>query len=260
MTTLLEDEQRRGDGRDRGAIMVTYAAPPEDSVKKYIEDNLELTGIKERNVDCPVIIGHPLFQEGISEQGADGLLPKIGIEWVRDVRTEFIGLSEEHFKNTEEFRNYLDELSQKPDSKRMPSVNTIDQIYKSKFLQVFKWKVESEVVISGFASGNAGRKVSHWLYESVDMLMTLLANDFPYLYQGATAILSDSSEPNISSNDFGLPVFGFEVKVYISQIRQTYRTKPDYLFKSPKKIDFHAENSRSEINFNSFDQGNFNTR
>jgi len=260
MTTILEDQKRRSDGRDKGAILVTYAAPPETAVINYLKDNINLTGLQDRQIDCPVIQGHPLFQEGISEAGFDSMFPKVGVEWVRDHRTEFLGMSEGHFKNNEDFRNKLNHVSQQFEKYRMPPQRIFDEFMKAKNFQKFSWKVNSEIVICGFDAGNIGRKNAHWIYEVIDGLLPLLANDLPHIYQGVAVTLSEDAEPSLSSTDFARPVFGFEVKLFISQIKTVFRTKPDFLFGKIKKIDVHLEKSRTELNLNSFDKGNFDNR
>lgn len=247
MTDLKDEHLRRNDGRDKGAILVTYAAPPEETVKSFVETNLPLTGINDRNIDIPVIFGHPMFQEGISSDGIDGLLPKIGVEWARDSRTDYLGLNERHFKSNDDFLEFLNTFSQRPDTRRMPSNQFLQRFAEAKYLQQFQHTVKSEVLITGFASGPTGRKVAQWMYEAVDGIVSLMAHDFPILYPGLGVFISENSETNLSSSDFGLPIFGFEVKVILTQVRTTFRTKPHYLFPETSNFEVHFKDSKTRF-------------
>lgn len=250
MTTLPEEEIRRSTGIDKGAILTVYSAPPEETVKSYIETNLPLTGIQERNIDIPVIYGHPMFQEGISTNGIDGLLPKIGVEWSRDQRVDYLGTNERHFKTEKEFFDFLNSFSKKPDTRRMPSDLFLQRFAEAKYLQLFQHTVRSEVLITGFASGLVGRKVSQWMYEAIDGMLSLMVHDFPILYPGLGMMISEDSETNLSSNDFAVPVFGFEIKVQLTQVRTTFRTKPSFLFPATKSFDVHLKDSKTRLNGN----------
>jgi hypothetical protein len=247
MTTLNEEYIRRSDGKDNGAILVTYAAPPEETVKDFIETCLPLTGIFERNLDIPIIYGHPMFQEGISKEGIDGLLPKIGVEWARDTRVDYLGMNEKHFKGNDSFFEFLNSFNQKPDTRRMPSENFLKRFSEATHFQQFQHTVKSEVVITGFASGNVGRKVSQWMYEAIDGILSLMVHDLPILHQGLGVLIYEDSETNLSSSDFAMPIFGFEVKVILTQVRTTFRTKPSYLFPEARKFDVHLKDSKSKF-------------
>jgi hypothetical protein len=243
---LLEEEQRQKTGEDKGAILVTYSCPPEDTVLDYLKENLPLLGLDEREIDVPIIQGHPMFQEGISEKGVDSLLPKIGVEWARDTRTESLGLNEHTFRPGKNFYEMLNEYSQRPDSRRLPSQSFIDRFSKAKVIQQFQWMVQSEVVITGFTTGVTGRKVCQWLYEAVDGLLAPMQNDLSTI-PGISILLPEQSEPNISVSDFAKPVFGFEIMVKIVQTRNVWRIKPDFIFPLSKKFEVHLKGSKSRF-------------
>ncbi|TGK41225.1 hypothetical protein [Leptospira andrefontaineae] len=248
---LRDEESRRRDGRDKGAILVTYSVPPEDAVVEYLSQTLPLTGLIDRKIDAPIIHGHPLFTEGISQSGTNSQFPKIGVEWVRDIPTQSLGLNERHFKNSEEFSGYLNEISKREDSKRAAPKSLIDRFARESYLQEFSHHVESEIAIVGFASGHAGRKTAQWLFETVHSLILLMENDLPILYPGSRVLLPDSAEPNLNTQDFPEPLWGFEISVRILQIRSIFRTKPSYLFPDIKGFDVHLKGSKTRF------EGNF---
>lgn len=245
--SLLEEEQRQKTGIDKGAILTTYVAPPEDSIFEFFKENIPLTGLIGRELDISIIKGHPLFQEGISETGVDGLLPKIGVEWARDNRTESLGMNEISTKPDQYFFDMLNELAQLPDSRRMPSKEFLDKLSRAKRIQQFQWIVQSEVIITGFASGMSGRRVNQWMFEVCDGLLPLIQNDIPIYYPGCSILLNPDSEPNLSSTDFGKPVFGFEIRVLIVQTRNTWREKPDFLYPKTKKFEVHFKGSKTRF-------------
>lgn len=249
--SILEEEQRQKSGIDKGAILTTYIAPPEDIIYDFLAETVQLTGLISRNFDIPIIKGHPLFQEGISETGIDGLLPKIGVEWANDRRIESLGMNEITTKPDENFFDILNSLSQLPDSRRMPAQEFIDRLSQAKKIQQFQWLVQSEVVITGFASGTAGRKSNQWMFETCDGILPLIQNDIPIYYPGCSIILNQESEPNLSSTDFGKPVFGFEIKISVVQTRNTWRVKPDFIFPKTKKFEVHFKGSKTRF------EGNF---
>lgn len=243
---LLDEEARQKTGIDKGAILVTYPCPPEDTICDYIKESLPLMGISERNLDVPIIQGHPMFQEGISDKGVDGLLPKIGIEWARDTRTESMGMNERTFRPKQTFYDMLNEYSQRTDSRRMPSQAFLDRFSHAKIIQQFQWMVQSEVVITGFTSGISGRRVCQWLYEAIDGLLAPMQSDLSQI-PGVNIILPEQSEPNISVTDFAKPVFGFEVVVKVLQARNTWRIKPEFIFPKTDKFEIHLKGSKSRL-------------
>ncbi|MCG6195660.1 hypothetical protein LFX25_20670 [Leptospira sp. FAT2] len=251
--SLREESVRRDDGRDKGAILFTYPAPPEDSVVSFFRDCLPLTGISKRNLDVPVEHGHPLFQEGISTKGTNTKFPKIGIECSSERHTQFLGLNDLHFQNSDEFLKYLEKISQLPESQRLASKAFLDKFSRNKFFQQLQFNVESDVIVTGFATGNAGRNTNKFLYDASLAVTLLLANDLPILYPGLTVFLPEDTEPNLSTTDFSEPFWGFEIKVRLVQTKSIFRTKPSWLFPDMKSFDVFLNKSRTE--FQGFDLG-----
>ncbi|PJZ51528.1 hypothetical protein [Leptospira adleri] len=249
--SLREEEARQQDGRDRGAILITYPAPPEDTVVEYFRNSLPLTGLALRNIDVPIEHGHPLYQEGVSTTGPNTKFPKIGIECTTDRNTQFLGLNEHHFKNSESFRKYLTKISELPESQRLPTKAFLDEFSRKKNFQQLQYTVESEVVICGFATGNAGRNTNKWIYDAALAVTMLMANDLPVLYPGLTVFLPEDTEPNLSTADFSEPFWGFEIRVKLIQTKSIFRTKPSFLFPDISSFDVFLSGSKTRL------EGNF---
>lgn len=248
MNTLKEEEERRSSGEDKGAILVTYAIPPEKAVVDYLKETIPLTSLSDRKLQVPIIHGHPLFQEGISRESTDKLFPKLGVEWVQDTFKEYLGLNERTFKNSEEFISYLSKIKQEPDFRRMPSERFLDQFAKNKYFQEFSHIVISEVMIVGFSSGGpSGRLTAQWIFESVSSILQLLQHDLGILYPGAEVLLPESGTVNLETQDLGQPIWGFEISIRIVQARTIFRTKPAYLFPDTKRFDVRLKHSSTRL-------------
>ncbi|MCG6170230.1 hypothetical protein [Leptospira sanjuanensis] len=248
--SIREEEQRRQDGRDNGAILFTYPAPPEDVVVEYFRNYLPLTGIEERNLNVPISHGHPLYQEGVSSKGPNTKFPKIGVECATEKHTQFLGLNEHHFKNSETFIQHLEKIAELPDSKRLSSKAFLDSFSRQKQIQQLQFNCESDVIITGFVTGNAGRKINQFLYDSSLATTLLLANDLPILYPGTSVFLPEDTEPNLTTTDFAEPFWGFEIRVRIVQTKSIFRTKPAFLFPDKVKFDVSLRNSRTRFENN----------
>lgn len=254
--SLREESVRREDGRDKGAILLTYPAPPEDAVVNFFRDCLPLTGISKRNLDVPVVHGHPLYQEGISTKGPNSKFPKVGIECASERHTQFLGMNDLHFENSESFLKYLEDISQLPESQRLSTKAFLDEFSRSKMIQQVQLNVESDVIITGFSTGNAGRNTNKFLYDACLAVTLLLANDLPILYPGLTVFLPEDTEPNLTTTDFSEPFWGFEIKVRLVQTKSIFRLKPVWLFPDTKSFDVFLKKSRTR--FESFDLGETN--
>ncbi|EMJ64573.1 hypothetical protein [Leptospira sp. P2653] len=247
--SLRKEDSRRQDGRDKGAVLFTYPAPPEDAVVDYFRICLPLLGLEERNISVPIEHGHPLYQQGISTKGSNTKFPKIGIECATEKHTQFLGLNEHHFQNSNSFLEYLESIAELPESKRLPSKAFLDSFSRQKHIQQFQFTCESDVVITGFVTGNAGRTTNRFLYDSSLAVTLLLSNDLPILHPGISVFLPEDSEPNLTTTDFAEPFWGFEIRVKLVQTKSIFRTKPDFLFPDIKSFDVSLSRSRTKLGF-----------
>ncbi|TGM04857.1 hypothetical protein EHQ76_07385 [Leptospira barantonii] len=245
--SLREEDQRRQSGQDKGAALFTYPVPPEDAVVKYFRNCLPLFGLEERNISVPIEHGHPLYQQGISQKGSNTKFPKLGIECAIEKHTQFLGLNEHHFQNSNSFLEYLNSIAELPESKRLPSKSFLDSFSRQKHIQQLQFTCESDVIITGFITGNAGRTTNRFLYDSSLAVTLLLANDLPILYPGVSVFLPEDSEPNLTTTDFAEPFWGFEIRVRIVQSKSIFRTKPAFLFPDIEKFDVSLSRSRTQF-------------
>lgn len=234
------------------ALVVFYQMPPEDGTIEVLTKLLEDCGFKDDSnqigVTVPVIAGHPLFEEGISEGGADRNFPKIGVEWVTDMRTEYIGQGYERFRPGENFKAKMNSYkTYLQDKRRMSQDSIIDKLTTSKLVEKFHHLVESQIVIAGFSSGGSGRKTSKWMYEAVDGCIAPLMMDLQELYPGISVKTNSHHEVNLVTDDYGTRLWGFEIPINIVQYRVTIRSVPDYLNPEIKGFDVHLVNSRTKF-------------
>lgn len=242
-----EDLRRQGGRNEKGQILVTYAAPPEDVVVDYFQKSIALVGLEERSVSVPVEHGHPLFQPGLSKSGPDSKFPKIGIEWVSDRNIQSLGQNTHSFAKDKDFLEFLTRIAEQPDSHRIPNQAFLDRFSRQKHFQQFQHIVESDVVVCGFSSGQSGRIVNRWVYESALAISNLLVNDIPIQFPGISVTLPEDTEPNLSTTDFAHPLWGFELKIKIIQTRSIFRTKPDWLFPDTRRFDVHLDKSKTRL-------------
>lgn len=226
-------------------FLVTHAAPPEHAVKLWLELHLPLAGLKHRQIDCPVIHGHPVYQEGISQEGIDAAFPKIGVEWTRDMRTDYLGENFEEFRPDDEWRARLNDYKKLPQSQRAASDQMIDQLTVAPWIQKWSHSVKSEVLIAGFASGGQGRNTSKALYETVEGLLSPMGHDLEEAFPGVSQIYSENAETSIQVDNFASPVYGWEIMIHLVQVRTIYRERPAYLFTDNPQFDIHMEDSRT---------------
>lgn len=248
------------------ALIVFYQVPPEDATIQILNHLLVDSGFQNDNqkigVSIPVIAGHPLFSEGISEGGADREFPKIGVEWSTDERTDFIGQGYERFRPGTDFKNKIQSYKQYlQDSRRVSPDSLIDELTEAKLVEKFHHLVDSHVVIAGFASGGTGRKTSRWMYEAVDACIAPLLVDMQKLYPGISIKTSNHHEVNLVTDDYGSRLWGFEIPIVISQYRTTLRSVPDYESPEIKKFDVHLIHSRTkffgEFGLSGYGQGDY---
>jgi len=246
--------------------VVFYQIPPEDAVIEVLKPMLEDYGFtldeQGRNITVPVIAGHPLFSEGISEGGPDREFPKVGVEWTYDERTDFVGMGYQRIKPDDTFRAKMQSYKQAlQDNRRVSSDGTIDKLCESKKVDIFNHRVDSHVVIAGFASGGTGRRLARWMYEAVDSCLAPLLMDLQELYPGVSIKTSNHHEVNLTTDDYGSRLWGFEVPIAISQFRTTIRSVPDYASPDITGFDIHLVNSRTRFmgsfGLETYGQGNY---
>ncbi|MCB1303786.1 MAG: hypothetical protein KDK37_05895 [Leptospiraceae bacterium] len=227
-------------------ILVVHVAPPEHTVVTWLRHNIPLAGLRGRNIDAPVVHGHPLFVEGVSEKGADSAFPKIGVEWTTDKRTDSIGGNFRRFKPSAQFKaalnNYVFSL---PTQERAASDLAAQSLGQADVVESWTHIVRSEVIIAGFTSGGTGRSDLRFIYETVDCLMAAMAQDIAAAFPGVKVDISEVHEVNITSEVGSGKVWGFEIPIGITQPRRIFRKKPKHAFPDIETFDIHMSGSRT---------------
>lgn len=237
-------------------FLIHYQCPPEDAIIHLLKNLIKESKLIERNVDAPIVPGHPLFAEGISDS-VDTQFPKYGVEWVRDHRTDSIGMNADKIRPTDELKTRLQEYKKfLSDTYRVSADKEIDELCRSNEWHIWKHTVESEVVISGFASGGTGRRTAKWMYETVDGVIAPLIEDLGTVYN-VSCKTSDVHEVNIQMDSFATPVWGFEIPLKICQVRTTFRTPPKT---SPDKLffDIFIKDSKTDLGLTTYGSGYYN--
>lgn len=228
------------------SYIVLYKFPPENGVAYFLKKNLELTGLKERKIEAQVIQGHPLFVTANNTDSEDKFFPAIGVEWITDTRKDFIGLNFKEFKNYDALREDFQAYKEIEKQDRSVSDTQLDILTNATILQRFVHMVESKVIIAGFVSGGVGRTTLRALYETVDGMLEGVTQDIMEFYQGVKVDIEKDNQMNISAaNQFGQPVWGFEIGLRITQPRITIRSKPYYPENEIKGFDVYIHKSKT---------------
>lgn len=237
-------------------ILIQYQTPPEETVYNYLTKNLMEVGLEHKNLSVPVVFGHALFSEGISEMGQERNFPKIGIEWTQDRHLDPSFSRNYTVKKMDDllkqkiisYRDFLEE------SRRISSDEVIQSIVESDFVEKWDYNVESEIIISGYATGGAGRRAIRWIFEAVNGVLYPTLMDISESCK-VSCKMPDTMDVNLMIELYGMTAWGFEFPIKISQIKTVYRKK--VIFSEPAKNIF-PDNSQGNINNNNGSGNNSN--
>lgn len=230
-------------------ILVQYQVPPEETLIKFLSKNLQLAGLEHRNINVPVIMGHALFAEGISEMGSERNFPKIGVEWTQDRHIDLtfsrnyslVKMSDSLRDKIISYRTFLEE------SKRISSDEVLQTIIESDYVERWDYNVESEIIVSGYATGGAGRRAIRWIFEAVTGVLFPTLMDISVECK-VSCKMPDAMDVNLMIESYGTTAWGFEFPVRISQIKSVFR----------KKIMFTDISEGDKNNSNGSDNGQGN--
>jgi len=211
------------------SYLVIYPFPPENGIKAYLKRELDNSWLPERKINVNVVQGHPLFTEGINQDTIDKFFPVIGVEWVRDKREMYLGQAFREYRNTDDIRSFLQSMKTIPPHERTVTDTAIDKLCDAEFIEQFAHLVISDVVVAGYTSGGNGRSTLRFIYEAVDGIIEGICHDISCNYEGTSLYLMPNIEKNIQSEQFGMPVWGFELMLQVVQPRITIREKKDYV-------------------------------
>lgn len=236
---------------DSLSSLVYYQCPPEETVVEFLRYNIPLAGLSARKIECPITLGHPLFtDEVVQNPKGDRNFPRIGVEWTRDTRIDSMGQNYSGvFTPNKNFHEILAEIQQTPQHLRFATDEMLQNLTQATKLEQFVHMVKSEVIIAGFASGGLGRKVSSLIYQAVDASLSGVMHDISQAV-GVSVLAGEMHETNIFSDQYGFPIWGFEIPITIVQMRAIIRVKPEYRFSDIRKVDIFFKNSRTKFKGN----------
>jgi hypothetical protein len=228
------------------SYLVLYKFSPEIGLKTYLESNLKESGLIDRKIPINVVLGHPLFVEGFSNETPEKFFPVVGLEHVTDTRIESIGQNYKLIKNTDTLKEQFQNYKTIETTQRIELDYIVDELTQAESIERFIHSVESQVIIAGFTSGNHGRSTLRLLYNAVDGILDGVCHDIMREAQGVKVEVQSNIQMNIESDQFGFPVWGFEIPLKIIQPRMTIRSKSAH---TKNIFDVHLKNSRTEFNW-----------
>jgi hypothetical protein len=228
--------------------LVFYTVPPEKVLIDFLRLHIASLFME---YDIVVSPGHPIFMdEVVQNPKGDRNFPRIGVEWVRDHRINSVGQNQSgKFRPNDNFRKLVNELRNLDIGRRFASEEVLNRMSQAKVLEMFVHTVKSEIVIAGFATGNKGRMFALEMYQGIDAILSGIMADIQSSYQGVSCFTADSHETNIYSDQYGFPLWGFEIPIFIVQNRATIREIPKYLFPDNSIIDIFLRGTRPDLNW-----------
>ncbi|PJZ89552.1 hypothetical protein [Leptospira levettii] len=242
--------------KDTLSSLVYYQCNPEKVLVDFLRFHLPIAGLggEDSKINPPITLGHPLYTDEVAQnEKGERNFPRIGVEWVRDIPKTSIGQGYSGvFSKTQGFLDLLRELREQKEGRRFVTDAQIDRVMNARFLEQFQQQVISEIVIAGFSSGNLGRSTSQLIYQCIDACLPGIMHDISSHYK-VSCLYGEASETNLYVDQYGFPIWGFEIPIKIVQTRAIIRVKPEYRFSDIGKVDIFFKNSRTKF------EGNFNT-
>jgi len=195
----------------------------------YEETSLDSLGIPIKRL---VTFGHPLYTlataQNNDKSNTDSFFPKIGVEWSSDEIEDDLGRNHVHEPFTIHTRKRLEyylnrDIEAKDENYNHPNIKkALEGNYKS--YQSFTTHVVSEVLISGWGgSGSQGRRIAQTLYMATLDVLPFLAHTLHKKFKATLDFGDSKPSPNVESPDIANGLWGFEILVYVRQIKRTYR-------------------------------------
>ncbi len=237
-------------------IISLYQADPQFRTAQVAGELLGDTALTARNLDASpglVIEGHPLFEYGVRGGGDDAYFPKIGVQWQSDEEEKpDLNFNTRRVKVSGAVRAKLEYYLTRDRVRMFPLHQDSDFEYEqlsAPFLAEmldhsgYCWysarHVTSMVVVSGWATGNAGPKGAKFLYEAMDGILPFLFQELRGRYRVGLKIVG-SPALNLVSDQFG-PAYGFELMLGLTQLKQSFRLIPNSEYLPPRQVFIHAE-------------------
>lgn len=227
-------------------MLLVYTTPPDLIVLAWLEVHLPPL-LAARGISARIMLGHPLFTEEPNQSGIDAQWPALGVEHPRDITEYTIGSGFNEFSPAADFHGILNALREIPQYRRSAPDSVLDQLSRARRVQKWHHHVKSEVIIAGFASGGTGRATQRIMYEIVEGVIPAMQHDIQEQVHGVKVLPQSDHQTHLTSDQFATQMWGFEIPLLISQVRQTFREKPTHPFTDKIKFDIHFSGSRTQF-------------
>lgn len=229
-------------------ILSLWQCPdPQFAVSKTLQELISETGLESRSITTQnlVVEGHPFYTVGAKDK-TDSLFPKIGVEWESDESVDDLGLNQQILLIQGPIKNKIEKafLRESKNYEFLDSERFNEFLHKGNgYAETYTRHVESNILITGWATGNAAQKTHLFLYQAVDAVVPYLMRQLSVDYGTSLILPQDSVTLNISNNQFSDFAFGFEIKLKLRQVRDTYRILDN--FKNPVRLDIFYNTGKS---------------
>lgn len=232
-------------------ILTLWQCPdPQFKIASILQELILETGLESRSIDPKELVteGHPFFVPGARER-TDSLFPRIGVEWESDEPTDDLGMNQSTLLITGPLKDRITAAfkASKYEHLDYDRFNEFLQT-KVKYADTYSRHVESSILLTGWAVGNAAEKTHLFLYQALDTCIPYLFKRLNKEFGVSLSVPENGVTLNILNNQFGDIAFGFEYKVKLRQLRDSYRLLSDE--KIPLYADIFYNAGRSVFNLN----------
>ena len=232
-------------------INIWQCPDPQYKIAKYLREYIKLTNLYARNIEVNnlIIEGHPFFTLGANDK-IDTLFPKVGVEWESDETIEDFNLNHSIIYFDERLKQRVAKIlyDESIDYEYLDATKLNEFLDSEvKWVDTYKKHIENNIIISGWAVGNAAQKTHLFLYQAIESCL-------PYVFfdicknNGLTYINTEQTALNIYNNQFSENAYGFEIKIKLRQIRETLMLLNNR--KEPTRVDVYYNKGNSKINLN----------
>lgn len=210
---------------------------PQFKIASILQELIRETGLESRSISPEGIIteGHPFFAPSARDK-TDSVFPKIGVEWELDDPADDLGQNTSELLVNGPLKDRIS-LALRASKYEHLDFDRFSEFLQSgvKYADTSSKHIESTVTLSGWATGNAAEKTHIFLYQALDACIPYLFKQLARETGASLTVPRENVVLNIRNNQIADNAFGFEYKVNLRQVRETYRLLND------KKIPVYAD-------------------
>lgn len=252
------------------SLVSLYQCDPEFRIVQAFNEFIAEMNLGVRNINTAELFvqGHPLYenaQRANSQESdikvTDSFFPRCGAEWQIDEPSEDTGQNQtenlrmdyvrERIRVIRDQGYYLlgpDGLSQgDAEYEQVSWKNFNDFLNLEGYAEMYERRVQSNVSISGWATGNSARKTSQWLYMAVDAVLPFVVTDLRRRFR-VDVVQIGSAELNLHNDQFDDRAEGFELMLGVRQIKTSVRHNSGYGWPKKPSIHFPTTDGKTTLN------------